>query len=117
MTAYKYPRNPAIAYGPFSPVVQDASPAVQSGPADLSEPPRALSMVQDQINFVTIEITEIISQPETRALPAPIDSQESQGHPWEYGVTPPPRATVLSVVVTFLSLCLYLAIHVYLPHA
>ncbi|KAI8604875.1 hypothetical protein EDD21DRAFT_350529 [Dissophora ornata] len=43
--------------------------------------------VQDQVNFVTIEITEIILQPETRALPAPIVSQESQGHPWEYGVT------------------------------
>ncbi|KAI8604876.1 hypothetical protein EDD21DRAFT_350530 [Dissophora ornata] len=107
MTAYKYP----------SPADQDASVAVQSGPAGLSEPPRAPSMVQDQVNFIAIEITEIISQPETRALPAPIDNQEGQGYPWEHGVTPPPRATVWSIVAAFLGLGVYLAIRAYLSHA
>ncbi|KAI8600848.1 hypothetical protein EDD21DRAFT_354183 [Dissophora ornata] len=103
MTAYNYrslPRTP----------VQDAPLAVQSVPADLLEPPRAQSMDQDQVNFVTIEITEIISQPETRAPPAPIDSQEGQGYPWEYGVTLSPRATVLFTIATFLGLCAYLAV-------
>ncbi|KAI8606124.1 hypothetical protein EDD21DRAFT_349404 [Dissophora ornata] len=110
MTAYNYrslPRTP----------VQDAPLAVQSVPADLLEPPRAQSMDQDQVNFVTVEIAEIISQPVTRAPPAPTDSQEGQGCPWEYGVTLPLRATMLFVVPNFLSLCLYLAVRAYVSHA
>ncbi|KAI8600845.1 hypothetical protein EDD21DRAFT_444182 [Dissophora ornata] len=115
MTAYNYRRNPYSL--PRTPV-QDAPLAVQSVPADLSEPPRAQSMDQDQVNLVTIEITEIISQPMTRASPAPTDSQEGQGYPWEYGtIPPPPQATMLSVVATFMSLCLYLAVRAYVSHA
>ncbi|KAI8602295.1 hypothetical protein EDD21DRAFT_352895 [Dissophora ornata] len=92
---------------------QGTSLASQSGRADLPVPPRAPLTVQEQVEFLVIEMTEIISQSETRVLPAPIDSQEGRGYPWEYVVTPSPRATMLSTVATFLSLCLYLAIRAY----
>ncbi|KAI8602294.1 hypothetical protein EDD21DRAFT_442998 [Dissophora ornata] len=103
MVAHYFP-SPASTDNSAHIVAQGTSLASQSGRADLPVPPRAPSTVRDQIEFLDIEMAEITSQPETRAPPAPIDSQGARGNSREYGVTPSPRAAALSAVATFLAI-------------